>query len=84
MWEVLSNQQITGIIIRECFEAAVLLAAMLQQGRTGRLQLAAKMKKIRLNGRGKGWNLNKCYGGEIALKLKKFNLSRKPRQGFLN
>lgn len=38
------------------FEAAVVPAAMLQQGRTERLQLAAKMKKIWLNGRGKGWN----------------------------
>lgn len=31
-------------------EAAVVLAAMLQQGRTGRLQLATKMKKTTKNG----------------------------------
>lgn len=60
------------------------LAAMLRQGRTGRSQLVGKIKKIWLDRREKGWNQHKFYGGEIALKLKKFNPNGKPRQRFLN
>lgn len=84
MWEVLSNQQITGIIIRECLRQQWCWQPCFSRGELSGCNWQQKWKKYGLMGEGRGGIKTSAVGENLLWSWRNSIWVGKPRQRFLN